>query len=505
MTHLKNRPVTQDVFSKSSILVIGDVMLDRYQWGEVTRISPEAPVPVVKVMSKNEVPGGAGNVALNLAGLGCPVCLIGLCGNDAEGERLKEILNKKGINTALQVDEGRSTTTKTRVMANNQQLLRLDEEKTEQPAPGVLKCILDRFKEKLPSHRAVVMSDYGKGVLSSPETCEQIITMCKAADIPVIVDPKGRDWDRYRHATGVTPNTAELELVSGTETGGSQKALVSRARAIRETYDLELILVTRGPDGMCLIIDDEPEDIIPAESREVFDVSGAGDTVIATFAASLGAGLSVSDAARIANTAAGIVVAKIGTQPVTFFELDMALKKISGDGSGTNSPKLFDLDAALHQARAWRENGDKIVFTNGCFDLLHPGHIDLLNRARSFGRRLIVGLNTDSSVKRLKGAGRPILNENDRAAILSALESVNMVVMFDQDTPSELISALKPDVLVKGSDYKPEDVVGRDIVEAYGGEIRLVELLDGYSTTGLVDRIPGSANNIKKSSSQSSS
>ena len=489
MTRLINRPVTPDMFSKSSILVIGDVMLDRYQWGEVKRISPEAPVPVVNVLKKNEVPGGAGNVALNLSGLGCPVCLIGLCGKDAAGERLKELLDENGIITALQVDEGRSTTTKTRVMANNQQLLRLDEEKSEQTTPEIAQRLFNQFQEKLPSYHAVVMSDYGKGVLSSPDTCKQIISTCKRAKIPVIVDPKGRDWDRYRHATCVTPNTAELELVAGQGTEGNQQALVQCAHFIRETYDLEYLLVTRGSEGMCLIVDGEPEDIIPAESREVFDVSGAGDTVIATFAAALAAGYTASSAAGIANTSAGIVVAKLGTQPVTFSELDMALKKSSGNGPNKYSAKLFALAAALIQTQAWQARGEKIVFTNGCFDLLHPGHIDLLNQARAFGHRLIVGLNTDDSVKRLKGDERPILNENDRAAILGALESVNMVVMFDEDTPSDLIAALKPDILVKGADYRPDEVVGRDIVESYGGEIRLVELLEGYSTSGIVNSV----------------
>lgn len=483
------------MFSKSSILVIGDVMLDRYQWGEVKRISPEAPVPVVKVLSKTEVPGGAGNVALNLSGLGCPVCLIGLCGKDEAGKRLKEILDAKGIVTAIQVDKERSTTTKTRVMANNQQLFRLDEEKSEQATPGLAQKILKQFKEKLPLHRAVVMSDYGKGVLSSPDTCEQIISMCKKANIPVIVDPKGRNWERYRNATCVTPNTAELELVAGQETEGNEQALLKCARSVREKFDLENLLVTRGPEGMCLIIDDEREDIIPSENRrDVFDVSGAGDTVIATLAASIASGFSVSKAARIANYAAGIVVAKLGTQPVTFPELDMSMKKNSSAGSDKHTAKIFSLDAAVIQTKTWQAAGEKVIFTNGCFDLLHPGHIDLLNQAKAFGDHLIVGLNTDASVKRLKGAKRPILNENDRAAILGALESVGMVVMFDQDTPRELISALKPDILVKGADYRPEEVVGRDIVESYGGEIKLVELLEGYSTTGIVNRIPGPTN-----------
>jgi len=478
------------MFSKSSILVIGDVMLDRYQWGEVKRISPEAPVPVVKVLSKTELPGGAGSVALNLSGLGCPVCLIGLCGKDEAGGRLKEILESKNISTFLQVDKERSTTTKTRVMANNQQLFRLDEEKSEQATPEIAQRILKQFKEKLPLYRAVVMSDYGKGVLSSPEMCDQIISLCKKAKIPVIVDPKGRNWERYRNATCVTPNTAELELVAGQETEGNEQALLQCARSVRKKFDLENLLVTRGPEGMCLIIDDKREDIIPAENRrDVFDVSGAGDTVIATLAASLAAGFPISKAARIANTAAGIVVGKLGTQPVTFSELEMALKKSGRIGSDKNIAKIFSLDAAITQKQAWLAAGEKTVFTNGCFDLLHPGHIDLLNQARVFGDHLIVGLNTDASVKRLKGAGRPILNENDRAAILGALESVSMVVMFDQDTPRELISALKPDILVKGADYRPEEVVGRNIVESYGGEVRLVELLEGYSTTGIVNSV----------------
>jgi len=486
-----NRILNQDIFLKNSVLVIGDVMLDRYQWGEVKRISPEAPVPVVKALDKTEVPGGAGNVAANLSGLGCPVCLIALCGADEAGDRLKQILDAKGINTVLQVDASRSTTTKTRVMANNQQLFRLDEEKSEQTSPEVSQEIIKHFKKNLPSCRAVVMSDYGKGVLNSPEVCEQIISMCKNAEIPVVVDPKGRDWERYRGVTCVTPNTAELELASGSETEGNEQALLDCAKSVQDKFGLENLLVTRGPEGMCLVTNNDETETISAESREVFDVSGAGDTVIATLAAGLAAGLSISKAARIANTAAGIVVGKLGTQPVTFSELDMALKKGSRNGSDKNAAKIFALDAALIQIQSWRATGKKIVFTNGCFDLLHPGHIDLLNQASSFGDCLIIGLNTDASVKRLKGDGRPILNEHDRAAILGALESVNMVVLFDEDTPLALIKTLRPDILVKGADYRPEEVAGREIVESYGGKLRLVKLLEGYSTTRITDRFPG--------------
>ncbi|MBW1893173.1 MAG: bifunctional D-glycero-beta-D-manno-heptose-7-phosphate kinase/D-glycero-beta-D-manno-heptose 1-phosphate adenylyltransferase HldE [Deltaproteobacteria bacterium] len=477
----------QDIFSKNNVLVIGDVMLDRYQWGEVKRISPEAPVPVVKVLGKTEVPGGAGNVALNLSGLGCPVCLIALCGADEAGDRLKQILDAKGINTVFKVDASRLTTTKTRVMANNQQLFRLDEEKSEQTSPAISQEIIKHFKENLPSCRAVVMSDYGKGVLSSPEVCEQIISMCKNAKIQVVVDPKGRDWERYRGVTCVTPNTTELELASGSETEGNEQALLDCAKYVKDRFGLENLLVTRGPEGMCLVMNNNEIETISAESREVFDVSGAGDTVIATLAAGLAAGFSIFEAARIANTAAGIVVGKLGTQPVTFSELDMAFGR---NGSDKNAAKIFTLDAALIQIQAWRAAGKKIVFTNGCFDLLHPGHIDLLNQASSFGDCLIIGLNTDASVKRLKGGGRPILNEHDRAAILGALESVNMVVLFDEDTPLALIKALSPDILVKGADYRPEEVAGRDIVESYGGELRLVKLLEGYSTTRIADRFP---------------
>lgn len=481
-----NTTLTPDIFAASPVLVIGDVMLDRYQWGEVKRISPEAPVPVVKALDSTEVPGGAGNVAANLAGLGCPVCLIALCGDDDEGNRLKRILDAKGIDTVLQVDASRSTTTKTRVMANNQQLFRLDREQTEPMTPAVAQQVIGSFKDRLHTYRAVVMSDYGKGLFNTPEVGREIISMANEAGVPVIVDPKGRDWNRYRGATCVTPNTAELALVSGTETDGDEQALAACAASIRKRFDLESLLVTRGPDGMCLVKQDNHTDAISADAREVFDVSGAGDTVIATLAAALAAGFAISEAARIANAAAGVVVAKLGTQPISFPELDAALKTADKHGA-----KRYNLDAAIIQTQSWRAAGQKIVFTNGCFDLLHPGHIDLLNQASSFGDHLIVGLNTDASVKRLKGSGRPILSEHDRAAILGALESVTMVVLFDEETPLALIEALRPDVLVKGADYRPDEVAGREVVESYGGELRLVKLLEGYSTTNIANRFPG--------------
>lgn len=471
------------------IVIIGDVMLDRYVWGEVLRISPEAPVPVVRVREHSEVLGGAGNVAANCANLGCSVTLVGLCGADEAGTQLQALLETKGIQGSLLVDSTRPTITKTRVMALKQQLFRLDEELFQVLTPELAAQCLARIEESLASAQAVILSDYGKGLLQSPGFCQKVIERCRSHNLPVLVDPKGLDWARYEGAFCVTPNTTELELVAGPAQLRDDASLASSGLIIREQFGFTWLLVTRGPKGMCLLGEADAPQLIAAQAREVFDVSGAGDTVIATLAAGIAAGLSMPLAARLANTAAGIVVGKVGTQPITLSELDTAMRLNDLQGRMTGPAKVALLDAARIQVQAWRTSGAKVVFTNGCFDLLHPGHINLLHQARALGDKLVVGVNTDASVRRLKGPNRPILLEQDRAAILCALSSVDMVVLFDEDGPELLIKALQPDILAKGADYRPEEVVGREIVEAYGGQVRLIPLVEGYSSSNIANKM----------------
>jgi D-beta-D-heptose 7-phosphate kinase / D-beta-D-heptose 1-phosphate adenosyltransferase len=477
-------------FSNAEVLVIGDVMLDRYLWGKVGRISPEAPVPIVKVERTSETLGGAGNVALNLASLGCRVTVAGVCGADPTSLSLRRLLDQNGIVDRLVPDEMRPTITKTRIMAQKQQMLRLDEENTHALSKPTAGKVHAAVSDAMRRCQAVILSDYGKGVLTCDPFVQEIIQAARGQGKPVLVDPKGRDWERYRSADGVTPNTAELEVVAQTSLEASEESLIASAQQIRSRFGLQWLLVTRGPLGMCLIDAAGETVLIPAQAREVYDVSGAGDTVIATLAACLAAGLPLAEAARTANMAAGIVVGKLGTQPILWSELSTAIRF---NGLQRNYPfsaaKMSAQDAALARVREWKTSGVRVVFTNGCFDLLHPGHISLLYQARALGDRLVVGLNTDASIRRLKGSSRPILSEQDRAAMLSALECVDLVIHFDEDTPIRLIEAVRPDILVKGSDYTPETVVGREIVESYGGCVKLVDLIQGYSTTQLTQKV----------------
>jgi D-beta-D-heptose 7-phosphate kinase/D-beta-D-heptose 1-phosphate adenosyltransferase len=477
-------------FSDVRVLVVGDIMLDRYFWGKVRRISPEAPVPVVKMQRTSVTLGGAGNVAANLAGLGCTVTIVGLCGQDERAQSLRQLLTRKGISQCLIEDASRPTITKTRIMAHKQQVLRLDEEDTHTPSAGIEQQIKAHVSKELARCHVTILSDYGKGMFASREFTRELIDLARRHKRPVLVDPKGADWQRYQLATCITPNTAELEAVVGKGLEADEALLIGSAQEVCGRFGLERLLVTRGAQGMCLVGPGDQITLIPAQAREVYDVSGAGDTVIATLAAALAAGAPFEQAARTANTAAGIVVGKLGTQPILNSELSTALRYDDGQHYFPYSAaKMAALDGALAKVQEWRAAGEKVVFTNGCFDLLHPGHISLLYQARALGQRLIVGLNTDASVRRLKGSQRPILSEQDRAAMLGALACVDLVVHFDQDTPLELIAVLQPDILVKGSDYKPEEVVGKDVVESYGGSVKLVDLVQGYSTTKLTEKM----------------
>ena len=482
-------PTTLPDFGRARILVLGDVMLDRYIMGEVRRISPEAPVPILHIKERYEVPGGAGNVGNNLAKLGCETVLLGVIGDDAEGALLRGLCIQNEMHDMLLIDKTRPTITKTRIVAKDQQLLRLDDEQLEVLTDFARTELLDRFEKSVARCRAVVLSDYGKGILQTPGFSQSVISLAGKHGVPVFVDPKGKEWERYYNSTCITPNGAELEDVAEAPAQGEVE-LIREAEKVRERYGAEWLLVTRGSKGMCLLGRQNAPLVIPTIAREVYDVSGAGDTVIAVLAACVACGLHFPEAARIANTAAGIVVGKLGTQPITASELQYGLQlEESGINGIRYAGKSGSLESAQLQTQAWRSNGDKIVFTNGCFDLLHPGHIHLLEEAKGLGDRLIVGLNSDASVKRLKGPRRPILSENDRLVLLKALSCVDLVIIFDEDTPIRLIEALRPDILVKGSDYLPEQVVGREIVESYGGRVALVSLMDGYSTTRIAEKL----------------
>ncbi|MCS7233100.1 MAG: bifunctional D-glycero-beta-D-manno-heptose-7-phosphate kinase/D-glycero-beta-D-manno-heptose 1-phosphate adenylyltransferase HldE [Synergistetes bacterium] len=465
----------------AKILVIGDVMLDRYYYGEVNRISPEAPVPVVRVCEEKVSPGGAGNVAVNLVNLGCKVFLAGALGEDSSGELLKKALLDKGIDVSGLILRSCPTITKVRILGGRQQVVRVDFEEVSPLKRAEEEIVLDWFLEEIRDSKCVVISDYGKGFCTT-SLCRFVIEESKRFGIPVIVDPKGPDWKKYEGAFIVTPNVKELGEVYGKGVPNVDKDIEKAGFEVLYKYKLENLLVTRSEKGMTLF---ESGNIhhIPTKAREVFDVSGAGDTVVATLAACIATGRDLVDSARLSNIAAGVVVGKIGTAPITLSELEEALRNSSFKLSIESKIKSFD--ETIELVRRWKRDGFKIVFTNGCFDLLHVGHIYSLEEAKKRGDKLIVGLNSDSSVRRLKGEGRPLVPQEDRARMLAALEFVDCVVIFDEDTPEKLISLIRPDVLVKGGDYKVEEVVGRE----YAREVHIVPLFKGYSTTSLVRKI----------------
>ena len=474
-----------ETLSGARVLTVGDVMLDRYVSGEVERISPEAPIPVLRVQAERAMLGGAGNVAANLAALGGGGSFVAALGDDGAGDEVLRLLHRlASIAPQLVVDAGRRTTLKTRFVGGTQQLVRADVESTE-PLDGAVSAeVLERAQSAVAECGTVVLSDYGKGVLTDA-VIQGVIRAAHAAKVPVIVDPKGHDYARYRGADIVTPN--KKELFEATKMPVSNDAeVVAACEHLIATCDLAGVLATRSADGMTLVVKGQPPRHFKAEAREVFDVSGAGDTVVATLALALAAGADVFDAAQLANVAAGVVVGKSGTATLSADELTHALHH---QDLGHAEAKLAGLDRASAITAGWRERGLKVGFTNGCFDLLHPGHISLLSQARAACDRLVVGLNADSSVKRLKGDSRPVQSEAARAAVLGALAAVDLVVIFTEDTPINLIETLRPDVLVKGADYTIETVVGAEIVQSYGGKIVLADLADGHSTTNTIERL----------------
>lgn len=452
-------------------------MLDEYWFGDSGRISPEAPVPVVRVTAKEERPGGAANVALNLAGLSARTRLVGAVGNDERGRRLEALLGARDVVCEFVTAQAEPTIHKLRVLARSQQLIRLD---AEEPMASQAQAVTDAAAANLDSTDLLVVSDYAKGALAA---VDDLLTQARSRKVPVLVDPKGTDFSRYRGATLLTPNFAEFQAVVGAV--ADDKTLEERGRDLVRELQLEGLLVTRGEQGMTLIPAEGGVTHLPAESREVFDVTGAGDTVIAVFAAAMAAGQPLAGAARLANLAAGLVVRRIGAATVTPMELKLALHR-RGAGGGRGVLSATEAQSAVAEARG---RGERVVMTNGCFDLIHAGHVGYLEDAKALGDHLIVAVNDDASVRRLKGAGRPLTPLADRMAVLAGLAAVDWVVPFAQDTPAELIAAVDPDVLVKGGDYRPEEIAGSEHVNAAGGEVRVLPFRPGRSTTALVDAI----------------
>lgn len=467
-------------FSNARVLVVGDLMLDRYWHGQTQRISPEAPVPVVHIKDHEGRPGGAGNVALNIVALGGNATLLSLVGKDEAADSLRSQLQEAKVQCEFEQVEGSDTITKLRVMSRNQQLIRLDFEDGFEDYDHA--HLLSRFDHCLRDSDVVVFSDYGKGCL---DEIQAMISRARAAGKQVLVDPKGTDFSRYAGATLITPNESEFAAVVGW--WQDETDLVERIRALRSACELDALLVTRSERGMALIQADQ-ELHIPTVAQEVFDVTGAGDTVIGTLAASLAAGESIEDATRLANLAAGIVVAKMGTATLSAEELNRAIMDEAIEETG-----IVSIHALKRQIAAARARGEKVVMTNGCFDILHAGHVQYLEQARSLGDKLIVAVNSDDSVSRLKGPERPINQLEQRMAVMSGLSSVDWVVPFGKDsvddTPAELIKELLPDILVKGGDYTAEDVAGGEAVINNGGEVIILGFLDGCSTTNIVRRI----------------
>jgi len=463
-----------------AVLVVGDVMLDEYVWGEVERISPEAPVPVLRATLRDEKPGGAANVAMNLAGLGACVTLVGFGGGDREQGTLESLLAEAGIEPLLTAVPDAPTTTKLRILSGHQQMMRLDSEAVPAFSEDDYQRLLERVFAVLPGVSVVVLSDYAKGVLSEA-VCQAVIREARERDVPVLVDPKSQSFARYRGATAVCPNLKELAAATG-EPAANLNQLLSAGQVLLTSLKVEFMAVTLGEKGIALL-QRNSRFHAPAVVRQVYDVSGAGDTVIAVLALAMACGVPIETAVQLANVAAGVVVSKVGTVPIQREEL---LGALAEEISLRMDEKVLQLDRLLSRVTTWRSAGQRVVFTNGCFDILHIGHIRLLEEARRKGNRLIVGLNSDDSVRRLKGPLRPIVGESERARVLAALSAVDAVVVFNDDTPLRLIEAIRPDVLVKGGDYAEDAVVGAREVRAWGGRVELIPLAGDISTTRLI-------------------
>jgi D-beta-D-heptose 7-phosphate kinase/D-beta-D-heptose 1-phosphate adenosyltransferase len=464
-------------FSNAKLLVVGDVMLDQYWTGQAQRISPEAPVPVVKVSGNEMRAGGAANVALNIAALGAQVHLMGIVGQDVSAQQLNEVLDQSAV-TRDWVYCPSGTICKLRVLSHHQQLIRMDFEKPVESTSA--QALVELVKQKVGEYDVLVLSDYAKGAL---QYVEPMIQAAREAKVPVLIDPKGDDFSRYRGATLIKPNQSEFERIVGL--CADDAGLVIKAEQLIEDLDLEALLVTRSEHGMALLSKSAKPYMLKSQAQEVFDVTGAGDTVMAALATAKAAGLSWQNATHLANAAASIVVRKVGTSTVSKAELDNYLQNTLRH-KGYVAPSEDEL---LSLVQAAQEQGEKVVFTNGCFDILHSGHVRYLNEAAKLGERLIVAVNSDESVRQLKGDSRPIVPLDSRMELLAALSCVDWVVPFNEDTPERLICKLKPNVLVKGGDYKPEQIAGAQCVWDAGGQVEVLSFWDGFSTTNIVERI----------------
>lgn len=464
-------------FSQTKILVVGDVMLDQYWTGRAGRISPEAPVPVVKVADETVRAGGAANVALNVADLGAQVKLMGIIGEDPFGEQLNQVLKNAQVASNWVFSES-GTICKLRVLSHHQQLIRMD---FEQKVPEIAaQQLAEAVAMHVADYDVLLISDYAKGAL---QFVEHMIAAAKQAKVPVLIDPKGNDFSRYAGATLVKPNQGEFELIVGSCV--DEADLIEKAQTLLEQVGIDALLVTRSEHGMALIERDAKPTILKSRAQEVFDVTGAGDTVIATLATAFGSGLSLPKSVSLANVAASIVVGKVGTSTVSLAELEEQLRVASRHKGYASMSE----DEVFRLIQVAQQQGEKVVFTNGCFDILHSGHVRYLNEAAQQGDRLVVAVNSDVSVRQLKGTSRPIVPLEGRMELLSALSCVDWVVPFSEQTPERLICKLKPDVLVKGGDYQPEDIAGSKCVWENGGEVAVLSFWDGYSTTQLVDKI----------------
>ncbi len=465
-------------FSQARIIVIGDVMLDRYWSGKAARISPEAPVPVVQVKSIEERVGGAGNVALNIARLGGKVTMLAVVGNDAEGESIRTILETNGVSCDFVKEKGIRSICKLRIMAQHQQLIRLDFEDT--PIAFDRSALLTKLSRYLPGNDVIVFSDYGKGTLAD---VENYIVQAKKAGIKMLVDPKGTDYQRYSGADVITPNLAELQAVVGV--CHDESRLIEKGRALIQQLQTPTLLLTRGEAGMTLIQEDQVHSL-PAQAKDVFDVTGAGDTVIAVMALGVALNMALTEAMYLANLAGGIVVGKLGTSTVSMQELTRAMH-----GDRDSQYGIVSEDELVKIMARAKAHDEKIIMTNGCFDLLHAGHVTYLQQAKALGDRLIVAVNSDASVKILKGETRPINGLQERMTVLAALACVDWVVAFEEETPERLYCKLLPDVLVKGGDYSTDQVAGGECVMKAGGEVKILQFVDGQSTTAMINRARG--------------
>jgi D-beta-D-heptose 7-phosphate kinase/D-beta-D-heptose 1-phosphate adenosyltransferase len=469
----------------AEVLVIGDVMLDRFVYGSVERISPEAPIPVVRIKNEIAMLGGAGNVARNVAGLGAVVHFVAAVGTDAAGNEVQRLVSDlPRSESSIVADARRKTSIKTRYIAAGQQMLRADDETILALGPQQVGDVLDHARHALRSARVMILADYAKGVLGQG-TALKLIELARVAKVPVIVDPQGSDYEVYRGATLVTPNRAELALATGMAVG-TDAEIIAAACSLIDRFGIAAVLATRSADGMTLVAGPEKVEHFPAEAREVFDVSGAGDTVVAALGSALAAGLPMGQAVRLANVAAGIVVGKVGTAVAYADDIDDALRH---SDAGATDTKVKDIIRAQDLISLWRRQGHRIGLATGCFDLLHPGHLTLIQQAKAQCDRLIVGLNSDASTARLKGPTRPIQNESVRAQMLAALEAVDLAIVFEEDTPAQLIEAIKPDVFVKGADYTVDRLPEAKIVQGYGGKIVLAQLAAGHSTTSTIAKM----------------